>query len=159
MAQINKNMCMLMKLDIQKVYNKVDWSFLCKILEAFGFSWQWINLIFTCIATPKISLLINRTLEGFFNISRGISLQGDPISPFLFIILAEAFERSIKKAQKEWKIKGITILEDIQKITHLQFSDDTILPWESSEEEAQNFKEIIQNYMELSGQKVNVEKS
>ena len=63
---------MLINLDIQKAYDKVDWRFLCKTLEAFGFSKQWINIIDQCIATPKISLLINGTPEGFFNISRGI---------------------------------------------------------------------------------------
>ena len=56
---------MLLKLDIQKEYDKVDWRFLCKTLESFGFSNQWINIIFQCISTPKISLLINGTPEGF----------------------------------------------------------------------------------------------
>ena len=63
---------MIMKLDIQKAYDMVDWHFLCKLLEAFGFSQQWVNLIFKFISSPKISILINGTPEGFFEISRGI---------------------------------------------------------------------------------------
>ena len=88
---------MFMKLDIQKAYDMVNWRFLCKTLEAFGFSHQWINLIFKCISTTKISVLVNGSPEGFFKISRGIK-QGDPLSPFLYIIMAKAFGRLIKLA-------------------------------------------------------------
>ena len=122
----NNEACMLLKLDIQKVYNKVDWRFLCKTLEAFGFSKQWINIIFLCISTSKISLLINGTLEGFFSMSRGIR-QVDPISPFLFIIMAESFGRAIKAAQAESKIKGVKVTKEVENTTHQQFIDDTIL--------------------------------
>ena len=71
-ASIDKEACMFMKLDIQKAYDMVDWHFLCKVLEAFGFSHQWVSLIFKFISSPKISILINGTPEGFFEISRGI---------------------------------------------------------------------------------------
>lgn len=53
-AKINRDACMFLKLDIQKAYDKVDWRFLCKIMEAFGFSKRWINLIYQCISTPQI---------------------------------------------------------------------------------------------------------
>ena len=108
---------MFMKLDIQKAYDMVDWRFLCKVLEAFGFSHQWINLIFKLISMPKISILINGTLEGFFEISRGIR-QGDPLSPSLFIIMAEAFGRAILDASMKQKISGITVTQNVPNITH-----------------------------------------
>lgn len=72
LAIIDKQDYMFMKLDIQKAYDMVDWCFLCKVLEAFGFSQQWVNLIFKFISTPKILVLINGMPEGFFDISRGI---------------------------------------------------------------------------------------
>ena len=71
-ASKDKVPCMFMKLDIQKAYDMVDWRFLCKVLEAFGFSKQWINLIFKFISTPKIFVLVNGSPEGFFDISRGL---------------------------------------------------------------------------------------
>ena len=99
---------MFIKLDIQKAYDMVDWRFLCKTLEAFGFSHQWINLIYQCISTTKISVLINGTPEGFFETSRGLK-QGDPLSSFLYIIMAEAFGRAITKAHTKGKINGIIV--------------------------------------------------
>ena len=124
-----------MKLDIQKAYDMVDWRFLCKTLEAFVFSHQWINLIFKCISTTKISVLVNGSPEGFFEISRGIR-QGDPLSPFLYIIMAEVFGRSLSRALCEGVIKGITVTENIPNITHQQYANDTIFPGKSTIEEA-----------------------
>ena len=157
-AGLNKEECMLLKLDIQKAYDMVDWRFLCKMLEAFGFARQWINLIFKFISTPKISVLVNGTPEGFFEVSRGIR-QGDPLSPFLFIIMAEAFGRAISDAYNKKRLSGITVTKDVPNITHQQFADDTILPGKSEISEAHTLKKIINLYMEASGQKVNALKS
>ena len=157
-AQKDKVPCMFMKLDIQKAYDMVDQHFLCKVLEAFGFSHQWINLIFKFISTPKISILVNGTPEGFFVISIGIR-QLDPLSPFLFIIMEKAFGRAVSNAHLNQEILGITITINIPNITHQQYADDTILPGKSSIHQALGFKNIIQSYMDASGQKVNKDKS
>lgn len=149
---------MLIKLDIQKAYDMVDWRFLCKTLEAFDFSHQWINLIYQCISMTKMSILINRTPEGFFDTSRGIR-QGDPLSPFIFIIMAKAFGIAFSKAQLEGKIKGISVTDNVPNITHQKYADDTFLPSESSLHEASNIMLIIQSYSDASGQKINVKKS
>ena len=106
-----------MKLDIQKAYDMVDWRFLCKVLEAFGFSLQWINFIYQCISTTKISIIINETPEGFFDTSRGIR-QGDPLSPSLYIIMAKAFGRVLSKAHSEGKINGIKVSKNVPNTTH-----------------------------------------
>lgn len=157
-AQITKEPSMLMKIDIQKAYDKVDWRFLCKCMEAFGFSKQWINLIFNCISSPRISILINGSPEGFFSISRGIR-QGDPMSPFLYIIMAEALGRAIMKQQVEGKIMGLKASENVPNITHQQFVDNTILPGSANRQEARAFKSILNTYTKASSQHVNPTKS
>lgn len=157
-TQYNKESCMLIKIDIQKAYDKVDWRFLCKCLEAFGFSKQWINLIYNCISMPKISLLINGTREGFFEISHGIR-QGDPLSPFLYVIMAEALGRSLTKVHLEGKILGDKVTENVPNITHQQFAYDRLLPRECNRKEAKAFKAILDIYMKVSGQRVNPNKS
>ena len=157
-ASRNKESSMFLKLDIQKAYDMVDWRFLCKTMEAFGFSHQWINLIYKFISTTKISILINGTPEGFFDTSRGIR-QGDPLSPSLFIIMAEAFGRAVTDAYNKGKISGILVTQNMPNITHQQYADDTILPGKSRTEEALGLKSIIKAYTEASGQKVNELKS
>lgn len=105
----NKRASMFMKLDIQKAYAMTSWlEVLCKTLEAFRFSHQWIHLIYQCISITKISILINWTPKGIFDTSRGIR-QGDPLSPFLYIIMAKAFSKEITKAYSDGKIRGITV--------------------------------------------------
>lgn len=136
----------------------VDWRFLCKTLEAFGFNHQWINLIYQCISTTKISLLINGSPEGFFETSQGLR-QGDPLSPFLFIIMAEAFGHAFSQAQIEKKINGIPVTKNVPNITHQQYVDDTILPSESTTAEEKNIKTIIQSYAAASSQNINADKS
>ena len=147
-----------MKLDIQKAYDMVDWRFMCKVLEALGFSKQWINLIFKFISTPEISILINGMPEGFFSISRGIR-QGDPLSPSLFIIMAEAFGRAVSEAHRQKEISGVSVTKNLPNITYQQYADDGILSSKSSLQEALGFKKIIESYMDASGQKVTKDKS
>lgn len=157
-VQLNKSSSMLIKLDISKAYDKVDWCFLCKCLEAFGFSKTWINLIFECICTPRFSILVSGSLEGFFSSSRGLR-QGDPMSPFLFIIMVEALGRSISMAKEKGKIQGIPITSGLPPFTHQQFIDDTMLFGQGDTGEARAFKDILNSYMMASGQEVNIAKS
>lgn len=149
---------MLIKLDIKKAYDKVDWYFLCKCLDAFGFNKQWINLVFKCIATPRISILVNGASEGFFKISRGLR-QGDPLSPFLFIIMVESLGRLINRAREKALLVGIKITSNMEPITHQQFVDDTMLFGSSSHMEAYGIKNILNNYTNISDQEINTIKS
>lgn len=73
---------MLLKIDIRKAYDRVNWRFLFKVMEAFGFQKGWLDWIFGWIASPRYSVLVNGSPEGFFTSSRGLR-QGDPLSPFL----------------------------------------------------------------------------
>lgn len=63
-------LCMLVKLDIRKAYDQVDWRFLCKVLEAFGFERQWVCWVFICISTLCFSILVNGESFGFFEAYR-----------------------------------------------------------------------------------------
>ena len=87
------------------------------MMEAFGFSHQWTNLIYQCISTPKFSLLTNSTPEAFFSTFKEIR-QGDSISTFLFIIMVETLGRYIKLAQNQTKIQGILVTENVENTTH-----------------------------------------
>lgn len=153
-----KTLGMLIKLDISKAYDKVNWRFLCKCLPAFGFTKAWINLIFECISTPKFLVLINGTSEGFFSPLRGIR-QGDPISPFLFILLLEALGKSLKQKRIESSLKGLKIANSSKLETHQQFIDSTLLYGEANEKEAEIINSTLIDYTKASRQEINSAKS
>ncbi|RVW42753.1 hypothetical protein CK203_079930 [Vitis vinifera] len=82
----NEIMC---KLDIEKAYDNVDWSFLLTVMQKMGFGEKWVGWIKWCISTASFSVLVNGTSKGFFQSSRGLR-QGDLFSPYLFVIAIEA---------------------------------------------------------------------
>ena len=93
----NNRGALLCKLDIEKAYDHVDLSFLCWVMEKMGFGAKWIRWIKWCISIASFSVMIDGTSSGFFRSSRGLR-QGDSLSPYLFVIVMEAFSQMIEKA-------------------------------------------------------------
>ena len=85
----------LCKLDIEKAFNQINWNCILKVMQKMGFGTKWIRWIKRCITT-SFSILINGSPEGFFNNTRGLR-QGDPLSPYLFVIGMEVFSNLLDK--------------------------------------------------------------
>jgi hypothetical protein len=149
---------MIIQLDLAKAYDKISWHYMAKTLEAFGFDQHWINWIVTLVSTTSYSLLINGAPAKPFCPSRGIR-QGDPLSPFLFILMMEGLSRSIKSATAAGEIKGIKPFENCPTSTHQQFVDDTLLHGTPTVKEAKDFKRILKDFGEASGVEINHSKS
>ncbi|GLJ31641.1 hypothetical protein SUGI_0635650 [Cryptomeria japonica] len=152
--QCNKSPSMLIKLDIKKAYDKVDWRFLCKCLDAFGFNKKWVNWIFHCISSLKFSILINGASTRFFE-SSGRIRQRDPLSPFLFIILVEALGRALRFSQERGLVIGVKITSGLLEVTRQQFVDDTMLFDEGRKREALQMRNILRQYVLALGQEIN----
>lgn len=84
------------KVDIQKAYDIVNWDFLKKCLVYFGFHSSMIHWIMVCLTSSSFSICVNGELHGFFKSKQGLR-QGDPISPYLFTIVMEAFNMMVKR--------------------------------------------------------------
>lgn len=94
------------KLDIMKAYDRVEWIFLERSLERFGFSHRWIGMIMRCVRSARFSVKLNGGFSRSFLPSRGLR-QGDPLSPYLFLFCVEGFSAFLKKAQSENQIKSV----------------------------------------------------
>ncbi|CAN1820450.1 LINE-1 retrotransposable element ORF2 protein [Linum perenne] len=149
---------MMIKMDMMKAYDMVDWRCLENILRTKGFESIWCDWIMECVRTVKFSILVNGVPTEQFTPTRGIR-QGDPISPFLFIILSNSLSILINKKGESGAIKGVKLNPRCPTLTHVLFADDTILFGEASVTEAMAFKKTMELYGQMTGQKVNHQKS
>ncbi|KAL0014213.1 hypothetical protein SO802_001282 [Lithocarpus litseifolius] len=145
---------MAVKFDMSKAYDRVEWCFLEEVMRRMGFNEQWITLMMICVKTVSYSVLVNGEPQGMFQPSRGIR-QGDPLSPFLFLLCTEGLNSLIVKAEREGFIHGYSLSKGGPKLTHLLFADDSILFCRSNRSECQKLLDILALYEILSGQKIN----
>ena len=116
---------MMLKLDLSKAFDKLNWNFIGNMLEAFGFHQSWIRWITNLITMPLLLFMLNGVPSNPFNPSRGIR-QGDPLSPFLFILMVEGLGHMLSKAKAIGSLKGLS-LHDHTPLSHQQFVDDNLL--------------------------------
>jgi len=148
---------MILKLDLSKAFDKIGWTYMKQMLNAYGFSPIWVRWIMSLISSTFFSILVNGIPTKPFNPSRGIQ-QGDPLSPLLFILMAEGLGRYIKSMHVSHQLKGISI-HGTPAITHQQFLDDNMLFGYPSVQEASLFKSLLNDFSEASGTSVNNAKS
>jgi len=149
---------MAVKTDMSKAYDRLEWEFISLVLSRMGFHPKWITLIMQCITTITYSFLINGSPRGRVKPSRGIR-QGDPLSPYIFILCSEVLLRLCNKAQAERTLKGVKVARGCPRINHLLFADDTMFFTNASEQSSKALKDILLRYEAGSGQYINTAKS
>ncbi|KAG9449628.1 hypothetical protein H6P81_009593 [Aristolochia fimbriata] len=147
----------ILKIDLEKAFDKVNWAFLDDVMVRMGFPTKWRTWIQGCISSPKFSILINGTPKGYFTSSRGLR-QGDPISPLLFNMVSEVLCVLLYKCQEEESFSGFNIRNQL-KVPILQFADDTLILCDGVGERMIDVKAILYIFEMISGQKINWEKS
>jgi hypothetical protein len=128
------------------------------MLRRFGFCEKWIGWIRACIFGGNLSVLINGSPTREIRIHRGLK-QGDPLAPFLFLLVAEGFGGAMKRAGDLGMFKGFKIGGDGPSISHLQYADDTLCIGEASVDNLWSLKAILRGFERASGLKVNFWKS
>ena len=117
-------MCTI-NVDLHKAFDSISWTFLRRVLIQFGFLDSFIDLIMECVTSHRYSVLVNGALEGFFEGKKGLR-QGDPLSPYLFVLCMEVLSRKLSVAASG---VGFSFHSRCRasKLTHLAFADDLLL--------------------------------
>ena len=129
---------MAVKLDISKAYDRVEWTFLQRMMVKLGFDPNWVHLAMETVTTASYSILINGEPRGFVTPTRGIR-QGDPLSPYLFLLFAEGLSALLRKAGDAGVLKGIKSCQHGVWVSHLLFADDSLLFCQATMEEGKDF--------------------
>ena len=144
---------MIFSIDFEKAFDTVSWEFLNKCLDYFNFGdsfKKWILLLQTNISS---CILNSGWSSGFFRLNRGVR-QGCPISPYLFLICSELLGIGIRHSTA---ISGIKINDLSHKLS--QFADDTQILLDGTQESLDAAIKLLKNYENVSGMKINFDKS
>ncbi|RVX04845.1 LINE-1 retrotransposable element ORF2 protein [Vitis vinifera] len=152
---------LICKLDIEKAYDSINWNFLMKVLHKMGFGSRWMEWIWWCISTAKFSVLVNGVPTGFFSNSKGLH-QGDPLSPYLFVLGMEVLSALIRRAVVGGFISSCSLQgrgRMKMDVSHLLFADDTIIFCEARKEFLTSLSWILAWFEAASGLRINLAKS
>ncbi|GKB98504.1 RNA-directed DNA polymerase, eukaryota [Tanacetum coccineum] len=119
-----KKQSMIFKVDFEKAYDSVRWDFIDDILRRFGFGEKWCMWIQSCLHSSRGSVLVNGSPTKEFQFYKGLK-QGDPLSPFLFILVMESLHVSFQRVVEAGLFSGIKLAPSLQ-ISHLFYAGDAI---------------------------------
>ena len=142
----------LFKIDFEKAYDKVKWSFLQQVLRMKGFDSVWCDRIKHYVQGGSVEIRVNDDIGHNFQTRKWLR-QGDPLSPILFNIVADMLATLIERAKVEGQIGGLLPHLVDGGISILQYGDDTILFMEHDVAKAVNMKLILCIFEQLSGLK------
>ncbi|GJS49220.1 RNA-directed DNA polymerase, eukaryota [Tanacetum coccineum] len=146
---------LIFKVDFAKAYDSVHLDYLLDVLHAFGFGPNWCKWIQGTFTSAMASILVNESPTAEFPFFRGLK-QGDPLAPFLFILVMESLHLSV--AISEGVFKGIQ-LHGSMSISHLFYADDAVFIGEWSDANLVSLVRILNCFYLTSGLKINLQKS
>ncbi|KAJ9557765.1 hypothetical protein OSB04_012379, partial [Centaurea solstitialis] len=157
-AKRAKKRILLFKVDFEKAFDSISWSYLDSILEQMYFCPKWRSWIKACLKSARASVLVNGSPTREFPLSRGLR-QRDTLSPFLFIIAMEGLHIAMREATNKNLFHGISLPNNGPLVSYLLFADDVMFLGKWSAFNAINLKRILNCFHHASGLKVNFSKS
>nr|CCA65981.1 hypothetical protein [Beta vulgaris subsp. vulgaris] len=147
----------VIKVDIRKAYDSVEWVFLESMLKELGFPSMFIRWIMACVKTVSYSILLNGIPSIPFDAQKGLR-QGDPLSPFLFALSMEYLSRCMGNMCKDPEFNFHPKCERI-KLTHLMFADDLLMFARADASSISKIMAAFNSFSKASGLQASIEKS
>ena len=149
---------MALKLNMSKAYDRVEWACLKGIMEMLGIHRRMVEIIMRCVSTVTYSVRINWQPKGCIIPSRGLR-QGDPFSPYLFLLCAEGISGLLRQQVERGSIKGVAVYHGAPRICHLFFADDSLIFCQATLEDCQVLQQVFSVYESVSRQQLNRSKA
>ncbi|MCO5563516.1 hypothetical protein L7F22_017160 [Adiantum nelumboides] len=157
-AQDSKQDVVFVKVDFDKAYDRLEWSFILLSLEHMGFGPMLIRFVRTLFGQARARIAFNGLLSNFFELNRSVR-QGCPLAPLLFAISVDGLNCLVKARMSEGKIKGIQLPNSKGQQCLSQFADDTNGLIANEEESLWEFWQCLQLFCVASGSKINHSKT
>ena len=149
---------MAIKIDLEKAYDKLEWSFIRDMLIRENLLADLIDIIMSCISMVSTSVLFNGETLDLIYPSRGIR-QGDPLSPYLFILCMEFFGQLIEEKCNAKLWQPVKASCGGPAFSHLFFADDLVLFAKADQINCSAVRDVIDVFCSVSGQSVSDAKS
>jgi hypothetical protein len=146
------------KVDLSKAYDKLNWDFIWQILKEIQLPDSLINVIMHSVTSVETNVKWNGARGSYFRPQRGIR-QGDPISPYLFVMCIDKLSHLISQAVKEGTWKAPRAGRNGPIVSHLMFAYDLLLFGEATTEQLKCMTDILDKFCRLLGQQVSNEKT
>jgi hypothetical protein len=148
---------LVLKLDLKKAYDSIDWEYLRVVLLSVGFGVKLMDWIMCCVTSANFAVLINGEATDYFKSWRGLR-QGCPLSPYLFILIMEGISLMLASGIANQSISGIKVTQHL-KIIHLMFVDDVLVMSKADPMEWRLILDILRAYCSVSGLCINSSKT
>ena len=145
-----KKKAFLLKIDFEKAYDNVNWHFLISMMSQMGFPVRWCTWIKGILVSSRASILVNGSPTFQFTSGKGLR-QGDPLSPFLFLIVMECLSWMLDRAKIIGVHEGITLPANGVNINHLFYADDALIIGVWSRDNLQCTARILRVFLSMLG--------
>nr|GEV94539.1 putative RNA-directed DNA polymerase, eukaryota, reverse transcriptase zinc-binding domain protein [Tanacetum cinerariifolium] len=155
--ELKKKHSLIFKVDFEKAFDSIRWDFLDAVLKNFGFGVKWCNWIQSCLSSSRGSILVNGSPTKEFDFHKGLK-QGDPLSPFLFILVMESLHLSFQRVVDAGMYKGVQLNSSLS-LSHMFYTDDAIFMGEWCDNNINILTLVLDCFHRASGLKINMSKS